>query len=113
MREEHIEEYPLGREKGYQVILYYVGVDSVDTAKTRIAQRVLDGGHGIPDADVERRYKESIRNLKEIIPFCDRVEVFDNTVKFRQIAVIKQGVLVDVAEDIPAWCSSIISLRNN
>ena len=55
------------RELGYQIEMYYVGVDSVDIAKVRIASRVLKGGHGIPDADVERRFSESIRNLPKAI----------------------------------------------
>ena len=70
------------RELGYQIEMYYVGVDSVDIAKVRIASRVLKGGHGIPDADVERRFSESIKNLPRAIELCDIVEIFDNTEAF-------------------------------
>ena len=39
------------------MFFHYVGIESVEIAKQRIAYRVAHGGHGIPDADVERRYK--------------------------------------------------------
>ncbi|GAA6444825.1 MULTISPECIES: hypothetical protein [Hungatella] len=56
---------------GYGIELHYVGVDSPEIAKQRIAERVKMGGHGIPDKDVEKRFGESLRNLHEIIDLCD------------------------------------------
>ena len=99
----------MAREQSYEIVLYYVGLDSAETAKKRVSQRVMDGGHGIPDSDIERRFEESLRNLKTVINLCDRVELYDNTYKFQQIAVIKKGKCVDVVEDIPLWCKDILS----
>lgn len=95
------------KEQGYQVILYYVGLDSAETAKERVAQRVLNGGHGIPDSDIERRYHESLQNLKKVLPECDRAEIFDNTEKFRQIAIFRKGKCVAVSESIPQWYENL------
>ena len=55
---------------GYEVELYFVCVENVELAKARIRKRVAAGGHGIPDADVERRYTESLQKLKDAIPLC-------------------------------------------
>ena len=44
------------KELGYFVELHYVGVDNVDIEKERVRHRVQQGGHGIPEADIERRY---------------------------------------------------------
>ena len=44
---------------GYKIELHYVGLDSAELAKQRIRHRVMHGGHGISDKDVERRYIES------------------------------------------------------
>lgn len=62
-----IKNIKRARMCGYRIELHYVGVDSVDIAKKRIAQRVANGGHGIPDKDVERRYVESLGRLPEVI----------------------------------------------
>lgn len=43
--------------------IHYVGVDSVEIAKARVKERVKNGGHGIPDIDIQKRYLESFLNL--------------------------------------------------
>lgn len=48
---------------GYRIILLYVWIDDPDLAKKCVYLRVLEGGHDIPAAVIERRYKRSIRNL--------------------------------------------------
>ena len=47
--------------------MHYVGIESAEIAKQRIAERVKMGGRGIPDRDVEKRYEESMRNLGEAV----------------------------------------------
>ena len=91
------------RKLGYQIELSYVGVDSVDIAKTRIASRVQKGGHGIPDADVERRFSESIKNLPRAIELCDIVEIYDNTDAFVRVARYEHGKCVLKVNPSPSW----------
>ena len=95
------------KEHGYRVELFFVGLDSATTAKQRVAQRVRDGGHGIPDEDIERRYEEGLRNLINVIPACDRVEVFDNTFGFRKLACFGDGICINLEEYIPVWFERI------
>ena len=92
------------KELGYRIIVYYIGVDSVDIAKERVRKRVKNGGHDIPDKDIERRYTESIRRLKEIIPICDEVTLYDNTKTFHAVAVYKNGKLLWAESLLPVWC---------
>lgn len=91
------------RQLGYRIEMYYVGVRSVDIAKDRIRARVLKGGHGIPDSDVERRFSESLENLKKAIVLCDIVEVFDNTDSFMRVARFENGKCVLKLESSPTW----------
>ena len=93
---------------GYEVELYYVGLASVTLAKERVEQRVRDGGHGIPSADIERRYSESLANFRKIMPMCDRVKIYDNTKSFRKIASFVNGECKDQAEDVPEWFEKIM-----
>lgn len=89
--------------EGYVVELHYVGVDSVDIAKQRIAYRVEHGGHGIPDKDVERRYTESFINLKKVIGKCDMAIMYDNTNVFNRFAVYEKGRIVELSNNVPKW----------
>lgn len=91
------------KNNGYLIEMHFVGVDSVEVAKQRIAQRVKDGGHGIPDKDVERRYTESIENLRKLLPLCDLVALYDNTIHFRRFAIYKNGTLVRISKNVPLW----------
>ena len=97
------------KELQYRVELYFVGLESPNLAKERVRQRVKAGGHGVPEKDIERRYFESLKNLVEIMPLCDHVELYDNTETFRQIATFEFGNCVDKDEQVPLWCSKLIS----
>ena len=79
------------KELGYFIELHYVGVDSVEIAKQRVAYRVLHGGHGISEKDIEKRYEESFRQLNFILKECNLVVFYDNTEKFRRFAIYKDG----------------------
>ena len=102
-----IQNIKLARSLGYKIELHYVGVASVDIAKERIAYRVSKGGHGIPDADVERRYVESFNRLKEIISLCDLVVLYDNTEIFNRFAIYEKGKLFDLSENRPDWYNEL------
>lgn len=98
-----INNIMLAKQLGYRVELHYVGLDSVEIAKERIAYRVAHGGHGIPDKDVERRFWESGQHLVEVFPLCDLLIMYDNTESFRRFAVYENGILVDISNNVPNW----------
>lgn len=66
--------------KGYVVSLLYFWLDSPELAIKRVAQRVSEGGHNIPEDVIRRRYYLGIANLNKIfIPLVDAWYLFDNT----------------------------------
>lgn len=68
------------KERGYTVHLLYIWLQSADLAVQRVAQRVLAGGHSIPEATVRRRYESGRRNLVSLyLPLADFWKVYDNT----------------------------------
>lgn len=96
------------KETGYEIHLYYVGLSSADLAVERVRQRVAKGGHGIDEKDIRHRYIQSLENLKNVLPLCDHVKIYDNTVSFRFIAAFENGTCTDKCENIPDWCCNII-----
>lgn len=93
------------KENVFRIEMHYVGLDSADIAKKRIVHRVSVGGHGIPEADIEKRYMETFQNLKEVLPLCDLVALYDNTeeVAFRRIAIYKNGEPIRVSGRVTEW----------
>jgi predicted ABC-type ATPase len=65
---------------GYEVVLMYFWLESYNMALKRVAKRVREGGHFIPDEDVKRRYEGGIRNLVDLfVSVVNRWSVYDNS----------------------------------
>jgi predicted ABC-type ATPase len=97
---------------GYNVEMHYVGLDSAETAKQRVMNRVLHGGHGIPERDIERRYVETLKNLKKVLPQCDLAAIYDNTEGFRRFAIYKDGKCAVISSRVPEWYQSVLKNSN-
>lgn len=103
-----IKNIILSRENGFYIVMNYVGVDNPEIAKERVRIRVSKGGHGIPDNDIERRYYNSLNNLKEIIKLCDEVNIYDNTEMFREIIDFENNKIVWIDNKIPTWATVLL-----
>ena len=51
------------KQRGYHVHFFFVMVPTVDLALTRVRERVLQGGHDVPESIVRRRFERSIQNF--------------------------------------------------
>lgn len=67
------------KASGYRITLFYVGLESVDLSKQRVAIRAQKNGHSIEEAVLERRYSQSFDNLAKVIPFCEEIYFYDNS----------------------------------
>jgi len=66
--------------KGYEFHLLYFWLESVDLAVARVAARVQQGGHNIPEDTIRRRYVGGLRNLFGLyMPLANTWEVYNNT----------------------------------
>ncbi len=96
------------REKGFFVVINYIGLENSEIAKARVKFRVSKGGHGIPDDVIEKRYAQSLINLKDVIKICDEVNIYDNTDEFIQLINIKNGKLTWKDKIMPEWAKKIL-----
>ena len=51
------------KHSGYLVVLFFLWLEDSDTAVLRVKERVAQGGHNIPEADIRRRFRRGIKNL--------------------------------------------------
>lgn len=56
----HVREW---KRLGYHVSLFFVSLPSADIAVSRVAERVRQGGHAIPEDVIRRRFDAGRRNL--------------------------------------------------
>jgi len=78
------------RNRGFEIMLVYIGTENVEINLARIRNRVLAGGHDVPEEDVRRRYKRSFENLQIAIRRADHAILFDNSTEdgYRLIAIL-------------------------
>jgi predicted ABC-type ATPase len=68
------------RAAGYRLSLVFLWLPSPEAALARVAQRVREGGHPIPDDVVRRRYAAGLRNMRRIyLPMVDIATIYDNS----------------------------------
>ena len=82
------------KELGYTINLYYIGLNSPQLAVSRVRERVSKGGHGIPEDVINKRYFSSLINLKEILPICDNVYIYDNSINKRNLLIMENGIII-------------------
>ena len=63
---------------GWRIHLLYFAVSAPEAALARIARRVSEGGHNIPEMDARRRFERSISNFPRYAALASLWRVFDN-----------------------------------
>ena len=63
---------------GYRIAIYFLWLPSEEMAITRVATRVLQGGHDIPTQTVRRRYRQGATNFAKLYrPIASAWLLFD------------------------------------
>lgn len=71
---------PRWRKQGYRVKLIYLKLPAVELAISRVAARVLQGGHDVPTNVVRRRFTVGWRNFEQVYrALVDAWELYDNS----------------------------------
>lgn len=81
------------KEQGFLVRLYYIGLDSADLAVQRVSNRVKNGGHGVEESLIRKRYETSLSMLEKVLPLCDNCIIIDNSVNYLRVARYENGEL--------------------
>ena len=77
---------------GYKVHLLFFYLETPEQAIQRVAQRVSNGGHGISETIIRRRFTRGIENLLHLyLPICDSVLVYNNIKTPAQLIVRKRN----------------------
>lgn len=100
--------------QGYSVVLCFIGLDDVTLSGTRVAMRVLKGGHDVPTEKLEARFPRTLANLGRAVRELPHVLLFDNSDlarPFRAVATFEQGVLVSVSNPAPSWARPLLHKR--
>lgn len=96
---------------GYEIVLVFIHLGNTSLNQSRIAQRIVDGGHFVPPEKVETRISRMLENIKKAIPLCDSVYIMDNSrldKPFKKVVEIHNGKIIKDSI-LPSWCEYVLS----
>lgn len=86
----YARQIPYWQAQGYWVELFFLALSNADMAVARVATRVRQGGHNVPEDVVRRRFTAGLRNLPAYRELVDAWAVYDNSDS--EPMLIEQGV---------------------
>ena len=102
-----------GRERGYEINLFFFWLDSAELSIDRVKKRVAKGGHNIPADIIRRRYPKGLKNLVNLfIPICDHWMVVNNSGDAPIMVAEGNGIASANVVDKDIW-NKILQNANN
>ena len=89
---------------GYVVTLHIIILPE-DLAVQRVADRVLEGGHDVPESKIRERHRRLWRHIAEAVPLVAETRAYDNSSPdepFRRVAYFRNDKPVG-APEWPNW----------
>ena len=97
---------------GFFIRLFFVCTESPMINASRIAGRVMKGGHDVPIAKIISRYQKSIINCKIATGIADRVYIYDNSVDGREASLLFRfadgAIIKRYTANVPQWAQMLI-----
>ena len=97
---------------GYQVIMVVVHLERPELNHARVAERVSEGGHSVPDEKVSSRIPRTLRNIKASLPLCNHVQVYDNSYEntpYKPVFSVVDGVVTRYHDSLPDWAEELLA----
>ncbi|MDD6943387.1 MAG: zeta toxin family protein [Muribaculaceae bacterium] len=100
------------KQAGFFIRIFFISTSNPAINASRIAKRVMEGGHDVPITKIISRYNKSIQTCKTVASSVDRLYVYDNSiddVDARPLFRLSEGVLAkQYTDDIPYWAQNIL-----
>lgn len=100
------------KKAGFFIRIFFISTSNPTINASRIAKRVMEGGHDVPITKIISRYNKSIQNCKTISSIVDRLYVYDNSTEdadARPLYRLSDGIMIrQYTDDIPEWAKILI-----
>lgn len=99
---EKVEQLASYAALGYTVVLIFIRIGSADQSSRRVAIRVCQGGHDVPEDKLRARFERTLANLQRAIEWLPHVIVFSNedlSNPYQLIAAYENGQAMEQKKD--------------
>lgn len=101
-----LEMLGAARKAGFRIVIFHLHLGSADLAVARVAVRVEEGGHLVPENKIRERYARNQQLIHDAILMADKGAVYDASrlnQAPRLLAKTSLGKADWVAQDLPEW----------
>lgn len=100
----------MAQASGFRTYLYFVATQDARINVARVRNRVLQGGHDVPEAKILARYARSLALLPGAIAASSRAYIFDNSGQEQvYLAEIANGRQLKLqTEAVPLWFQTVL-----
>lgn len=110
--DEKLDFIARAKKNGFFIRLFFISTSSPKINASRIAKRVMEGGHDVPITKIISRYYKSIENCKAVSGIVDRLYVYDNSVEnanAEPLFRLSEGALIkQYKSDLPLWAQALL-----
>lgn len=98
------------KESGFNLRLFYFCLNSVEEAKRRVQIRVENGGHHVPEHEIESRYYLGFEHLNENWQYFDEVYLFETSAFKKEPQLILTSIdnQVELEDKLPDYLKSLL-----
>lgn len=96
---------------GYTVVVIFIGIDDPEISSDRVAMRVSQGGHDVPEGKLKERYPRIMANLKRALQEILNVWVYDHSdldAGYQLVASKVGGRGTGLHEPTPKWLQMLL-----
>lgn len=100
-------------QQDYFIRFFFVATADPSINASRVARRVMQGGHDVPIPKIISRYFRSIAQCVLIAPWIDRLYLYDNSIDGAEAALIlraTEGKITKLYQPAPEWMAPIIEV---
>lgn len=98
------------KNNGYDLHLIFLCLDSIQEAKKRVDIRVENGGHYVPENEIQKRYYDGYENLNSTYNYFDYIDLFDSSKYLEHpthILSIESGIVSSIT-NVPNYLDILI-----
>ena len=93
----YLKYFKMLKDKGYKIHIFFLWIPSSQLAVARVKDRVAQGGHNVPVADIKRRFERSTEKFfKQYRLLADQWMLFNNEQSEPKLIARKQNAHIDV-----------------
>jgi predicted ABC-type ATPase len=108
---DKLEFLKTAEKSDYAVLLIFIGIEGPSLSDTRVAIRVTQGGHDVPQDKLIERFPRVMHNLKRALVELPNVLVYDNgnlDAKYRLVATREKGREIELHGVTPEWLRPLL-----